>query len=128
MRMWMVDPMILCRKHLLGEHVENHMFVGSLKKKMKLDGYFITNCFEPSSLQSRHKALAGEMLRRTYKHKSPWIASVDLIEYLGDKQIIKVNIDAALADLLNRCPICLKRYNFINELRKSREVQNVQYR
>ena len=32
MRQWMVDPRLLCRKHLLGEHVENHMFIGTLKR------------------------------------------------------------------------------------------------
>jgi hypothetical protein len=30
MRMWMVPPKVMCRKHLLGEHVEIHMLAGSL--------------------------------------------------------------------------------------------------
>jgi len=28
MRMWMLNPKALCRKHLMGEHVEIHMLVG----------------------------------------------------------------------------------------------------
>ena len=39
MRMWMIDPKMLCKKHLLGEHVELHMFVGTINKNKKLDGY-----------------------------------------------------------------------------------------
>lgn len=32
MRMWMVPPELMCRQHLLGEHVELHMFVGAINK------------------------------------------------------------------------------------------------
>lgn len=32
MRMWLVPPSHMCRKHLLGEHVELHMLLGTLKK------------------------------------------------------------------------------------------------
>jgi hypothetical protein len=28
--MWMVDPRIMCRNHLLGEHAEIHMFVWNI--------------------------------------------------------------------------------------------------
>ena len=37
MRMWMIDPTMLCTKHLLGEHVELHMFVGTINKNKKLN-------------------------------------------------------------------------------------------
>ena len=47
MRMWMVDPRGMCNKHLVGEHLELHMFVESLRKKMNLGGYFRSNCLEP---------------------------------------------------------------------------------
>jgi Pyrimidine dimer DNA glycosylase len=33
MRMWLVDPRLMCSQHLLGEHVELHMLVGSLNRK-----------------------------------------------------------------------------------------------
>ena len=32
MRMWNVDVTKMCNKHLLGEHVEMHMFVGIIIK------------------------------------------------------------------------------------------------
>ena len=43
MRMWMVDPKIMCRKHLLGEHVEHHMFVGTINKRISIVGYLRDN-------------------------------------------------------------------------------------
>ena len=36
MRMWLVNPALLCRQHLLGEHVEMHMFAGHI-----LEGYVL---------------------------------------------------------------------------------------
>ena len=42
MRMWMVDPKKMCRKHLLGEHVEIHMMVGTLLKGRSIDGFLGT--------------------------------------------------------------------------------------
>ena len=39
----MVDPKFLCQKHLCGEHLECHMFLGTLKKNKKVDGYLKNN-------------------------------------------------------------------------------------
>jgi hypothetical protein len=70
--MWMINPKILCRKHLLGEHGEihkhKHNFIKhhSIKKRITLDQ------IEPSAMQSRHDELAAEMLCRGYNHKSPY--------------------------------------------------------
>ena len=38
MRMWMVPVQYMCRKHLLGEHVEHHMLVGSIHKGLSMRG------------------------------------------------------------------------------------------
>ena len=62
MRMWLVNPEIMCQKHLCGEHVEMHMFLGTLKKRKKVDGYITNNLFEPRLLYQRHKNLAEEMI------------------------------------------------------------------
>lgn len=32
MRMWMIDPKLLCRKHLLGEHNEIHKHLPSFRR------------------------------------------------------------------------------------------------
>ena len=48
MRMWNVNPKTLCRKHLLGEHLEIHMFVGSINKKISMKGYLEKGFLESS--------------------------------------------------------------------------------
>ena len=67
----MLTPRILCRKHLMGEHVEHHMFVGSVNKHRRLDGFVRNNLVEPKKFQERHQALVEEMEARGYNHKSP---------------------------------------------------------
>lgn len=71
MRMWMVDPKIMCRQHLLGEHVETHMFVGTINKNKCLAGYFDNNLLIVEKLRSRHEEIVSEMEKRGMKHKSP---------------------------------------------------------
>src|ERR1700733_14845622 len=71
MRMWMVDPHLMCRKHLLGEHVELHMMTAWLAKGRKVNGWADSNCLEPRAIGSRHTVLVKEMIRRGYTHKSP---------------------------------------------------------
>ena len=73
MRMWMVDPKLMCLKHLMGEHVECHMFVGCIRKGLKISGskYVTTGLVEVHNLKTRHDDLAREMTSRSYQHKSP---------------------------------------------------------
>jgi len=113
MRMWLCDPKIMCQKHLCGEHLELHMFLGSLKKQKKLDGYFKNNLFEPRALYQRHEDLKEEMTRRGYKHKSD-ICEEEcscILDLSEEKQYWEINKNQALCDLLDRCPECLIRFN-----------------
>ena len=103
MRMWNVEPKYLCRKHLLGEHVEMHMFIGSIEKGISLAGYVKNNLIETDRISLRHDELVVEMTDRGYNHKSPvnnWECSVS---------VGKVNVKANLKELSNRCPDCKKR-------------------
>ena len=102
MRMWMVNPRLLCRRHLLGEHVELHMFAGHIRLKRNVDGYVNGNLLESSSIKSRHEQLVKEMERRGYHHSSP-------LKYQDRLRAGKVNRKAALAELLKRCPECKAR-------------------
>ena len=104
MRMWMVNPKIMCRKHLLGEHVELHMLVGTLKKGISIQGYLDGNPMEPESIQSRHTELVAETESRGYNHKSQ-------LEVWPLKIFRKVDNNASLAELLRRCPECRVTYN-----------------
>jgi len=103
MRMWMVDPRILCRKHLLGEHVELHMAAAWLRLGKHIDGWVNTNCLEPRSIGARHKALAAELTRRGYKHRSP-LRQPRVLK--TQHPTAKIEKKAALQELLRRCPAC----------------------
>jgi len=99
MRMWNVDPQILCRKHLLGEHVEMHMFVGSIRKNQSVTGFIAGGLVNTSLIQTRHEELATEMLRRGYNHKSP-------LEYDDHLNAGQVSIEKNLVELARRCIEC----------------------
>jgi len=101
MRMWMVDPKILCRKHLLGEHVELHMFVGTIQKGVSLDGYVSRGLVDTSKIASRHETLVEEMVARGYNHQSP-------LPYVDTLGIGKVDPLNSATELARRCPDCAK--------------------
>jgi hypothetical protein len=67
----MVNPHKMCRQHLLGEHVECHMFVGTIRHGKNVQGYLDKGLLEIHNIQNRHDELVKEMLRRGYKHNSP---------------------------------------------------------
>jgi hypothetical protein len=109
MRMWMVDTKTMCRKHLLGEHVETHMILGSLKSGIRLDGYVRNNLLELKSLKKRHDELAAEMVRRGYNHKSPFDwkeEEIDSVMQTNEVKNSKVDRSLALEDLHSRCSEC----------------------
>ncbi len=102
MRMWMVNPRIMCRQHLLGEHVEHHMFVGTIQRGIGLSGYLENNLLEMESLATRHDELVVEIEARGYRHRSPLPAVSP--PFHG-----KIDREASLAELIRRCPICAAR-------------------
>jgi len=110
MRMWMCNPKIMCRQHLIGEYRELFTFLGTLKKKKKVDGYFKNNLFEPLSLQNRYDKLVKEMKHRGYKPKKKFKFNIKILTYLGNNIKKKVNRKSALNDLISRCSICKENY------------------
>lgn len=95
----------MCRQHLLGEHLELHMFAGSLKKGLSLDGYVNNNLLEAKSIVNRHREIVREMQRRGWHHNSP-LESVNLKG--ASKKVLNSRIErkAALRDLMKRCVRC----------------------
>ena len=110
MRMWMINPKILCRKHLLGEHGEIHKHRHNFIKKHKIEGR--RGQIEPLAMKDRHDKLAIEMNRRGYNHKSPY-KQPDLTFYNLDNFI--VNKEKSIKDLCSRCFECKERYNEITK-------------
>lgn len=109
--MWLVDPRYMCQQHLLGEHVEMHMFHTTLSKKMLVTGYISNNLLEPESLLARHQALEAEMIRRGMNHMSPMDVQPSLSYLIDSDRTHKIDREAALAELHNRCPECRERFN-----------------
>lgn len=74
MRVWDLEPEILCRKHLLGEHREIHAIWSVLvngragysrhPETLRWEGRL-------KALYKRHEKLVREMERRCYNHASP---------------------------------------------------------
>jgi Pyrimidine dimer DNA glycosylase len=74
MRIWDVDPRVLCRQHLLGEHSELHALWSILTggrsgfrrhpETLRWEGRL-------RALARRHELLVAEMERRGFSHRSP---------------------------------------------------------
>ena len=74
MRIWDLEPRILCRQHLLGEHRELHGLWNILTLgKRGYSHHPETRRWEGklAALYARHAALVAEMTRRGYAHHSP---------------------------------------------------------
>lgn len=107
MRMWDLDPRWLCKKHLLGEHVEMHMFVGSILKDINITKYITTGLVDPKRIKERHDLLVEEMLAREYNHNSE-LEQPDVSKYANILPCI--DIKGNMEDLFDRCPECYDRY------------------
>ena len=104
--MWGVDPKNLCNQHLLGEHLEMHMFLGCIKKGISLKGYFDKKLVCTNLIKKRHDDLAIEMIFRGMKHKSP-IAEMG---FFKDFEYGEIDIEANIKELSRRCPKCKERF------------------
>ena len=109
MRLWMIDPKLLCTHHLLGEHSEIHKHRHIFVKHYSIAGQiFPIVQIEPASMESRHDEIVIEMQRRGFKHSS--LYKQPDISYLPvDQQNVKVDLDYNLKDLYNRCDKCRER-------------------
>jgi hypothetical protein len=94
------------------------MFLGSLKKGKKIDGFLKNNLFEPMVLLQRHEELKEEMIRRGYNHNSDMCEEECgcVLDLPDEKKYWEIDKDAALQDLLSRCPECRKRYESLYTL------------
>jgi len=111
-RQWHTPTSIMCRKHLLGEHVEHHMLLGTFRKKKSVSGFIKNNCLEPISLKERHDEIVAEMIKRGYNHKSDLDFSLSDIDYLSwDEQTTIIDRESSLKDLISRCKDCNNNAN-----------------
>lgn len=105
----MIEPKLLCKNHLLGEHNEIHKHRHNFVKKHSIKNRIIKGQIEPSSMEKRHDELAKEMIRRGYNHKSPY--KMPDISHLNEfEKTFKVDKNKSIKDLHNRCKKCKKLY------------------
>ena len=95
----MVDPRLMCRKHLLGEHVEIHMLVASMRNGISLQGFFDNKLIETHNVSRRHEQLVREMKRRGFNHASP-------LKDIPRRRGGRVDRRANLIELARRCKYC----------------------
>lgn len=109
----MVDPRLLCRRHLMGEHYESHLIVGSINKKKSIKGFVESGLIDTTMLRTRHSQLAAEMVRRGYNHNSELPQFVDPV-------VGYIDIAANLVELRTRCEDCRKlqhEHGVVNHVR-----------
>lgn len=100
MRMWNVNPKKMCREHLLGEHLEMHMFIGTIKKGISINAYIKKGLVNPNAIKTRHDELAKEMTEREYNHLSP-------IEFdCSQLPVHFIAVKRNERELRNRCAKC----------------------
>jgi hypothetical protein len=105
MRMWLINPKLLCDKHLLGEHGELHKHRHNFVKKHNMDTRIIRGQIQVNDMKIRHDELAQEMLSRGFKHQSPY--EMPDISYIPEELINrKVDIEKNIEDLKSRCEKC----------------------
>jgi hypothetical protein len=113
-RIWDVDPALLCRSHLLGEHRELHGLWNILvHNKQGYRQHPETKRWvgKQRALYDRHEALVAEMTRRGYRHASP----LDKASAIGSatQDVFIDPHDQQLEILRNKpCP-CLLSNNFL---------------
>jgi hypothetical protein len=107
--MWCIDPKLLCRKHLLGEHGELHKFRHNFVKKHNMNKRIELGQIDPVFMGIRHDELAKEIENRGYNHNSPY--EQPDVNYIPDILLdyCYINIEQNMQELKNRCPECRKR-------------------
>jgi hypothetical protein len=106
MRMWMINPKLLCNKHLLGEYAEIFKHRHNFVKQYSIKGRI--GQIEPLKMANRVEELRKEGIERGFNMKAIYI--IPDLSYLSDEELnSKVDTNKSIQDLLNRCPECKKR-------------------
>jgi hypothetical protein len=113
MRMWMIDPKLMCMQHLLGEHGEIHKHRHNFVKGHSIAGRIEGNAVEPMAMKSRHDELEAEIVRRAIEagRKPPCspFEQPDLSAYPEEQRVYRIDVDASMEMLVERCEDCRKR-------------------
>ena len=110
MRMWMLPPETMCRKHLLGEHVELHMLLGSLRRGKNIDGFLAGKLVDPGACSGGTRSLCSKWSGAATGHASPLDeAECETLARRYGRTGTGIDAGANAAELARRCPECAKR-------------------
>ena len=98
----MIPSELLCDQHLLGEHKEQHMLVGSILKGISLQGYIDAELVALHLIRERHEESIAEMDKRGFGHAS------DLVDY-PKQEPTRVDPRESIRELARRCLKCRRR-------------------
>jgi len=103
-RQWLVEPREMCKQHLLGEHLEAHIFLSKMQKGYKLDGFRKGSMFFGASyVQYRHDLIA-EVLNQP--HKTPLLLQDLKVEKYPYIAPTSKDFEKSSNDLYGRCERC----------------------
>ncbi len=97
-----MNPKFLCVHHLLGEHLEMHMFAGAINKGKSIQGYIDRNLVDIQKISMRHAELVNEMTSRGIRHNSP-------LKEFHSSLTGTINIENNIKDLSERCHKCREK-------------------
>lgn len=97
MRMWMVDPKLMCMQHLVGEHGEIHKHRHNFVKGHGIAGR--KGQIEPEAMKRRHDELVTHLRCHKSQYEQPDLSGYDLNGFI-------VDVAESLAELSRRCPKC----------------------
>ena len=108
MRMWGINPKLLCRQHLLGEHNEIHKHRHNFVKKHSIAKRISPIVqIAPEQMKKRHDELVEEMIARGYNHNSPY-EQPDLSHLKPEERFAQIDTNVSILDLALSCPECAK--------------------
>lgn len=111
MRMWMINPEMMCKKHIVGEHGEIHKHKHNFEKQHSIKGRI--GQIEPKIMKKRHDELA-KFLKN---HNSPY--EIPDLSYLSEEERnSQVDKKESIKELKRRCPDCREIIKIKEEVRK----------
>lgn len=109
MRMWGINPKLLCHKHLYGEHYETHMMAGTIARGYSIKGFVDSGQYDVKRINKRHNRLAKEILRRGGNHNSPLPDMTGWLDWVNAEHLGFINIETNKQELSKRCKKCRRR-------------------
>lgn len=107
-RQWLSDPRLMCKQHILGEHLEAHIFVSKMQKETSLKGFRKGSMFFGAEfVKSRHDKIA-KLLKQP--HKTPlFIGELEIKNYPYIAPTL-YDLTKSMEDLLGRCEECKRKH------------------